>query len=388
MAKTKTNQPAAGYKELKAELREGQARQLYVLYGEESFLITKLVESLAELLIDPGCAALDRVVIDCGGQQGKLDPDRLSAEVMTPPFMSRRKLVIVKNSGWLSSGSARSSDPGDDASSENDESDSDGAETGSERKGRQERLVRIFEKIPESSCVVFVETRVDKRLKQLVSAIEQKGVLAEIGKEQPRVLQQWVDAECRRRNIQIDPAAAESLIDRCDLSMQVIWQELNKLFLYCTYSGQKTVGADLIAEISLPDLRGNIFNLTDALSDGQTEKALLLVDTLISQRQPVQLIQFMLSRHIRQLICAAELGRPEKITAELKVLPFVANRLASQARRFTIPLLEDLYASCFDSDMLVKTGQLGDRLALETLLVSASETARRSRANPQGRTGG
>jgi len=31
-----------GYKELKAELRKNQFRPLYVLYGEESFLIDKL----------------------------------------------------------------------------------------------------------------------------------------------------------------------------------------------------------------------------------------------------------------------------------------------------------------------------------------------------------
>ena len=382
MAKSKTTQPALGYKELKAEIREGNFRSLYVLYGEETFLIGKLIDSLTELLIEPNCNALDRVVFDGGGQPTRLDPEKLTAEVMTPPFLSRRKLVIVRQSAWLSSGNAKAeTETSGDAQTSEDDQDDDGPASGSARKGRQDSLVRLLERLPDSVCLVFVETKVDKRLKQLVNLIEQKGVLAEIGREQPKILQQWVDAECRRRGIQIAAVAAESLIDRCDMSMQVIWQELSKLFLYCEYAGVKVVDLDLIADISLPDLRGNIFSLTDALSDGQTEKALQLVDTLISQRQPVQLIQFMLARHFRQLICAAELGRPEKITAELKVLPFVANRLASQARRFTIPVLEDLYARCFDTDMLVKTGQLSDRLALETLLVTANGI----RANKQER---
>ena len=381
MAKSKNGQPSIGYKELKAELREGRARDLYVLYGEETFLIGKLVESLTELLVNPGCLALDRVVLDGSGQASRLDPDKLTAEVMTPPFMSRRKLVIVRQSAWLSSGQSRAS--ADSVSEESgtaaEESEDETQENGAARKNRQEILLHLIDRLPDSVCLVFIENKIDKRLKQLVNAIEKKGVIAEISREQPKTLQQWVDAECRRRGIRITPAAAESLIDRCDLSMQVIWNELTKLFLYCTYTGIKEVSLDLISEISLPDLRGNIFNLTDALSDGQTEKALQLVDTLISQRQPVQLIQFMLARHIRQLICAAELNRPEKISAELKVLPFVANRLASQSRRFSLSVLEELYASCFDTDMLVKTGQLSDRLALETLLVKASEMAKRSR---------
>jgi len=382
MAKSKTTPASAGYKELKAEMRAGQTRPIYVLYGEETFLIDKLVDSLTELLIDPNCQSLDRVIFNGNGQPARLDPEKLTAEVMTPPFLSRRKLVIVRQSAWLASGQSKAAaDSGvDDAERVAEDSDEESQEIGSARKSRQDSFLRLIEKIPDSACLVFIENKVDKRLKQLVNAIEQKGVLAEIGREQPRTLQQWVDVECRRRGIQITSTAAESLIDRCDLSMQVIWNELNKLFLYCAYAGQQEVNEDLIAEISLPDLRGNIFNLTDALSDGQTEKVLLLVDTLISQRQPVQLIQFMLARHIRQLICAAELGRPEQIASQLKVMPFVANRLASQARRFPIAVLEGLYASCFETDMLVKTGQIGDRLALETLLVKAAELARRSRS--------
>jgi DNA polymerase III subunit delta len=381
MVKSKTTTAAAGYKELKAEMRAGQARALYVLFGDESFLIDKLVDSLTELLINPNCQSLDKVIFNGNGQASRLDFEKIKAEVMTPPFLSRQKLVIVRQSAWLASGQSKSAvETTVDETDRAAEDDEDSQDNGSARKKRQDAFLSLIERIPDSACLVFIESKVDKRLKQLINAIEQKGVLAEIGREQPRTLQQWVDAECRRRSIQITSSAAESLIDRCDLSMQVIWNELSKLFLYCAYAGQHEVNEDLIAEISLPDLRGNIFNLTDALSDGQTEKVLQLVDTLISQRQPVQLIQFMLARHIRQLICAAELGRPEQITSQLKVMPFVANRLASQARRFSITVLEGLYASCFETDMLVKTGQISDRLALETLLVKASELAKRSRS--------
>ncbi len=381
MAKAKAARETPGYKELKAEIREGQCRNLYVLYGEETFLIDKLADSLTELLISPGCRDLDRVVMDAGGQAARLDLDKLKAEVMTPPFMSRRKLVIVRQSGWLSASASRSAGSSNE-SADTDDTDAENADSEttlapSVQKTRQEQLVRLLEHLPDSACLVMIEQKVDRRLKQLMAIIEQTGVLAEIGREQPRTLQTWVEAECRRRGISIDPLAAENLIDRCDNSMQVIWQELNKLFLYCTYANCHQVDLPLIAEISLPDLRGNIFDLTDALSDGLTERALVLVDTLISQKQPVQLIQFMLARHLRQLICAAELGRPDRIAGELKVMPFVANRLANQARRFSLPILEDLYNRCFETDMLVKTGQISDRLALETLLVAASGQARK-----------
>ncbi len=363
MAQKKTK--TTGYQELRSELRQGTCQRLYVLYGEELFLIEKLVEALGSLLIAPGSQDLDKVVMHGDGQPAKLDLDKVKAEVQTPAFLSKKKLVIVRNSGWLTlTGGSRGVKKGDDDSAS------------SAQKDRQDKLTAIFELLTDDVCLVIIEDKVDRRLKNLVKAIDKAGVLAEIPRQPARTLQAWVEAECGKRRIAISQKAAESLLDRCDSSMHVIWQELTKIFLYCTYTETSQVDADLIADLSLPDLRGTVFDLTDAISNGNTQKALQLLDTLIGQKQPVQLIAFMLSRHIRQLICAAELQRPDKIASTLKVMPFVAKRLSQQARQLSIPILEALYGRCFETDLNVKTGKISDRLALETLLITAAETTR------------
>ncbi|NLM76581.1 MAG: DNA polymerase III subunit delta [Ruminococcaceae bacterium] len=357
-SKTKT-----GYNALKAELRQGSWRRLYVLYGEETFLIDKLVEALGELLITAGSAALDRVVLQQGGRAGRLEPARVQAEVMTPPFLSRCKLVIVRQSGWFSS--SRRSTPAE-------ETDDETEQNGSSSSGTQQTLLELLAALPDSACLVFVEDKVDRRLKTLVTAVEKAGVLVDMGKQQPQILQRWIEAECKRQKLTIETLAAQSLIDRCEGSMQVIRQELDKLFLYCQGSGVTRVTARLVDDLSLPDLHGSIFDMTDALAAGRADRALELADVLISQKQPVQLIQFMLARHLRQLICAAELSQPGQIAAALKVPPFVAGRLARQARDLPPEQLEKLYQACFQADIAVKSGRISDRLALETLLVESA----------------
>jgi DNA polymerase-3 subunit delta len=84
----------------------------------------------------------------------------------------------------------------------------------------------------------------------------------------------------------------------------------------------------------------------------------------------------MLARHIRQLICAAELKRPDQIASTLKVMPFVARRLGQQANGLSLPLLEALYRRCYETDLQVKTGQIQERLGLEILIIMACETNR------------
>jgi len=63
---------------------------------------------------------------------------------------------------------------------------------------------------------------------------------------------------------------------------------------------------------------------------------------LLGQKEPVQLISFMLARHFRQLICAKDLGRSDALVRELKVMPFVANRLLQQAKQLSIERMEQI----------------------------------------------
>jgi len=184
----------------------------------------------------------------------------------------------------------------------------------------------------------------------------------------------------------MDRLAAESLIDRCDSQMNVIWNELTKIFLYAEGKGLTTIDTSVVEELSLPDLRGTIFDLTDAMSAGRTAQALTLLDTLIVQKQPVQLITFMLARHFRQLIVARSLGSPDRIASRLKVMPFVAARLLNQSRSMSLESLEAQYSACFEADLSVKSGLVPDRISLELLLVSAAEQVKNKKNVRQERT--
>lgn len=367
MAHINSERSGISYNALKAEIRQGKWRRLYVLGGEETFLSEKLVEALTERLIQPAARSVDRLMVTDRGQGIPLDFDRLQSECMTPPFCSDVKLIVVRQSGWFSAGThpvGRQSNR-KNGDSEDKESSSGAKSQPSDLKSQ---LADLFARLPESVCLVFIEDKVDRRQKKLVQAIQKAGVLAFFDIQKPWMLQQWIVAECKRKNLIIHPTAAQSLMDRCENQMHVISQELTKLFLYCQSSGENVIDLPLIDRVSLPDLHGTIFDLTDALSAGRGDRALRLTDVLIQQRQPVPLILFMLARHLRQLICAAETSQPAAIANMLGVPPFVASRLARQAQNLSIDALESLYARCVDTDLEIKSGKISDRLALETLL--------------------
>jgi DNA polymerase III delta subunit len=53
---------------------------------------------------------------------------------------------------------------------------------------------------------------------------------------------------------------------------------------------------------------------------------------------------------------------------ELKMHPYVADKLLIQARRFSLPDLEAEYHRLLDLDEAIKTGQMPGDLALETFV--------------------
>jgi DNA polymerase-3 subunit delta len=111
--------------------------------------------------------------------------------------------------------------------------------------------------------------------------------------------------------------------------------------------------------------------MTDAIGLKRPDMALEILDKLISLKEPVTRIRFMMSRHFRHLICAKEIGRAELVSAKLKVMPFVARNLVKQSAKFQMKELLNIYDSCFKSDMDVKTGKMEERLSMEWLLVYA-----------------
>ena len=351
MAKEKNTSTGKGllirsYAELAADLKNNKSESLYVLFGEEEYLIDRAVHALTRLLIAPGCQDADSYTGDWSSSGA--DPEALLEMVRTPPFLSQKRMILIRNSGLFAGRSPDSPEA-------------------------SQKYTAMFSDIPDFCCLIFLEEKIDKRKKVLLDAISQHGMLVQVEKQSTDALCRWVAGSLRKDSIRITTEAINSLVDRTEGSMRVLGNEIRKISLYCAGTGLSEITINEIELICIPDIRGSIFQMTDAIGARNIGRALVVLDTLISMKEPVPKIRFMLARHLRQLICAKELGQPERIMTALKVVPFVARNLSSQARYFQMDELTSLYEACASSDFNVKTGQIDDRMSMETLIVSAGK---------------
>ncbi|HHT24593.1 MAG TPA: DNA polymerase III subunit delta [Clostridiaceae bacterium] len=342
------------FRTIKKEIDQGIWHQGYLIYGEEKYLIKQIIDLICRRFVAAQMQDIDLVKIAIGSQLSDADIERIKQELKTPPFMSERKVILIENTRIFARAVQGQSEV---------------------HKKNQEEFSRIFPLLNPGSCLIIHEATVDGRLKKILQNwFEAGGVQVEIGREEINVLRHWLQAKAQQKKLGLTVEAADNLIDRCESDMTQIEQEFSKALLYAEYAGLKGIDLATIDLVCKSDVRGTVFDLTDAVSAGKTDQALKLLDTLLVLKEPLPLIRFMFTRHIKQLICAKELGNEQLLIKKIGVYPFVARRLLKQARNMSLDNLEHFYRLAFESDWKVKRGHMTDRLSFETLLIEASLT--------------
>ena len=112
----------------------------------------------------------------------------------------------------------------------------------------------------------------------------------------------------------------------------------------------------------------------------KTKRAMDLYEDLLTLREPPMRILFLIARQFNQLLLVRELQASGAdrgtVASKLKVPPFVAGKLSSQAAAFTKEQLISYVQTCVDAEEAVKTGRMGDRLAVELLISQPRSSVR------------
>ena len=323
-------------------IRNDASSRVYLFFGEEEYYIEKAEGALKKKFLTEGSEAMDFVKLDIESKDFTVDKIRENAEM--PPWMSQKRIVLVKgNSLW-------------------DKVDAD-------------ELSEYVASVPDHAVIIFSTDKIDKRKKSLLKAFKDNAVITQIDCLDDEMLQMWIIKNFRSSGITISTQTAGSIVSRCDNSMRRVTTECEKIKLYLTCEKTTNVSDDLIERICPPDIKGSVFNITDAIGAGNAGEALRILDNLIVLKEPPIKIRFMLARHLRQLMCALELNNRYEIMNRLGVMQYVADKLLNQSRGFSLQRVQDLYLRCAKDDMEIKSGLLDDRSSLESFIVSACKRA-------------
>ena len=318
--------------------KEPDSLGLVLLYGTESYMIDGAVSMLKKACLGEGAEDMDYSVIDTRTGD-RFEMNRLEELVSMPPWMSPKRLIVIKQSGL----------PGKELS---------------------DKELDVLKNIPSSVVVVFFEETVDSR-KKAFKAFLQYGTVASMSGFEENELTGWISNRFVKENLRIGYDAAESMASRCSGNMMELVNEINKLTLYCQGKGYSEITPDIVELCCPADLSGKIFDIMDACGSGNASIALGTLDKLIANKEPLARIRVSIINHIKALIMAKEAGNANLLVERAGMNDFRAKKLVSQARNFSMSSLISLYLTASDSDSEFKHGLIDERYSLEIVLVKA-----------------
>ncbi len=316
---------------LNQDIKDQTFKRVYLLYGEETFLKNSYKNRLKEAVIGDD-------TMNFSYFEGKsLDLDELIRIADTMPFFTERRLVLVEDSGFFKSAS--------------------------------EKMLAYLPTMPDTTCLVFVESEVDKRSK-LFKKVKELGYAAEMARQDAAQLARWAGNILAKDGRKITSRTMELFLSMTGDDMENIRMELEKLVSY-------TMGRDVITDADVEEVctvrvTSKIFDMVAAIVNRQTRKAMDLYEDLLTLKEPPMRILFLIARQFNQLMQVKELmGRGldrGAIASKLKMQPFVVGKIMPQARQFTKEQILSYVNLCVDVEEAVKSGRLQDRLAVELLI--------------------
>lgn len=329
---------------LKEHIKTKKIGGLYLFYGPEDYLKKYYLESIENSILQGDLKSLNRVLLE-----GKTENSTIIDNCETLPVFSDRKLVIVKNSGIFKAKGKGGQE--------------------SKKKNVKDEFLEYLNEIPPHTCLIFFEEEIDKRLKP-VEFVKKNGLVVEFAFQKPSELVKWVIKVFKSNNKEIDMVTASHLVENCEQGMTEILNEINKLVLY-SKNKVKISGED-IEKVCTKSVKSRIFDLTDAISEKDTGKALNLLEDMVILREPIPKILFMIARQFRQilkikLLCDSGL-RFEEAASKMGITTFMAGKIKKQASGFDSKTLKLALEECLDMDLAIKTGKINDRIAAELLI--------------------
>jgi DNA polymerase-3 subunit delta len=173
-------------------------------------------------------------------------------------------------------------------------------------------------------------------------------------------LADWISKRAKNNGGVFSPAAAQALAQAVQDEPRLAVQEIDKLLAFVRW--QRPVDAKDVELLTPAANQTTVFQLVDALGNRQAREAMRYLRGLLAQpTQEPMLVFAMIIRQFRLLLQARDLLDDKKgeaeIAQQLKLHPFVAQKLTAQARRSEMGQLKRAYRYLLQVDGNIKTGK-------------------------------
>ena len=336
--KTPGDYPLADFRQ---DIAQNRISNLYIFWGEETYLRDYYVSELIKKLADGD----ENAVRILNGKE--CTPQALSDAVLSCPFLAERSLVLVKDVDILSPDARLAASAPD-----------------------------ILASIPEETCLVFVlgesEPGGSKPNKKIADVFSKYGQSICFARPAPDEFNRWIRRRFAALGKNCSASEADYLASLCGGLMFSAIPEIEKT---AAYAKGGTVTREDIDAVVIPVAETVIFKLTDAVAARDVAAAEAQLEILVKQKLRREEAVVQLGAAMRRLYAAritmdSGRGKNEYMAAFGVRSPYAADIHMRQARAFSLERLREAVILCAEAEQKGFFGRLNDRVELDTLVFS------------------
>jgi DNA polymerase III subunit delta len=348
--------------ELKTEIKK-----VYLLYGQESYLL----DSAKELLKKKVITAFPEL------NYNALDGEALTVEQLqnacdTFPFGSEKKLVVVRQPAFL----IRANKKGDE--------EEDGSEQEPEAKlpkdsGELKSYLELLKELPDSCCLLLLYYGSLGKMKKVKDAISKDGSEFEFKRIDKDDLVKWVKNSFSRFNKKIGFKEMDYFIvlsgyldKNSEKNLYNLENEIDKISAFA--GKEEDISISHIDSVMPKSLENDIFKLINSCAEKRISESLSVLSDLLVQGEEIFAVLAMITKQIRTMTAVMELNQKgldaKAAASRLKVHEFYAKNCLNHGKKIGMQGLIKGLNNCVATEMNVKTGKIDKRLALEMLIIN------------------
>ncbi len=323
---------------IKEDMKSGEYKSVYLLYGEEAFLRDYYKKALTEKLLDPDLADFNykEYTMD------KPDTEDVAMFLSSYPCMSEKKVIFIKDSDifYKCTESVR------------------------------EDWKKIFSDVPDYAVIIFSETNIDKR-SALFKYVSEHYCVDEFPFQKEVDLINWIERYAKSKGAGISKDAAKYLIDCCGTSMYMLKNEIEKLASYC--SAKKVITEEDIDICSCKMVESKVFEMLDAFLDKDAKKGGELYGALkLLKEEPIAINSAVFAKfnQLKKVLLFPK-GTPASVIArEFGERDFLVKMWQRQADKTNLEKVNKILELSVDTDHRIKSGLSDSWAALDVLIAN------------------
>jgi DNA polymerase-3 subunit delta len=300
----------------------------------------------------------------------------------TVPFLSERRLVVIKGLPKPRRGVQDDGDADGDGGEDANRPAGATATTGSKGKKKStsvresprafaQGLADYVPHLPEATdLVILVEEQLDAA-HPLVKAARQYGSVRVFVPPKGPQLEDWLTRRATASGAHLAPDAARVLTAEVGENLRVLASEVDKLSTYAGTGG--TIRSEDVHALVPHTGAARVFDLTDALARRDRTRALALLHELLAAGEsPLGIVALTAyqTRTLMQVKSLAERGlRAPQIASTAGMSPFVVEKSLALARQLTFTQLEAAHRGLLAIDTGLKSSRMTPEMALDLLVI-------------------